>query len=207
MSTPTVVLTGLTDVLVRLRADRGLRSIANFARGKAARPEAPGRLYESERVLSFRAGQITAQQFLLGLAQSYAWPDVGYEGLAAAWADAIEPNAEVAAVMEAALDHGHAVYLFAGTDPLQFQRARELVPALRRFTGLYPTFEAGVSPESLEFYRRGCERFGLTPSACVCVDVDPRAVDAASQAGIPGHIFTGDVAELRAFLGRWNVGL
>ncbi len=207
MSTPTVVLTGLTDVLVRLRADRGLRSISNFARGKAPRPEAPGRLYDSERVLAFRAGQLTAQNFLVGLAQSYGWTDVGYEGLAAAWADAIEPNAEVAAVMESALDHGHAVYLFAGTDPLHFQRARELLPVLHRFTGLYPTFEAGVSPESLEFYRRGCERFGLAPAGCVCVDVDPRAVDAASQAGVPGHIFTGDVAELKAFLTRWNVAV
>lgn len=207
MSTPTVVLTGLTDVLVRLRADRGLRSISNFARGKAARPEAPGRLYETERVLAFRSGQLSAEHFLLGLAQSYAWPDVGYAGLAAAWADAIEPNAEVAAVMESALDHGHPVYLFAGTDPLHFERARELLPVLRRFTGLYPTFEAGVSPESAEFYRRGCERFGLAPAGCVCIDVDARAVEAANNAGVPGHLFTGDVAELRAFLARWHVAV
>jgi len=207
MSTPTVVLTGLTDVLVRLRADRGLRSIGNLARGKSPRPDSTSRLFETERVLAFRSGQLSPRQFLLGLAQAYQWPDASYDALAAAWTDALEPNAGVAALFEAALDHGHPVYLFGGTDPLHFQRARELLPALRRFTGLYPTFEAGCSPESLEFYRRGCERFGLAPANCVCVDVDPRAVDAASQAGVPGMIFTGDVNELRSFLGRWGVAV
>ncbi len=50
-------------------------------------------------------------------------------------------------------------------------------------------------PEIFEF---ACERFGVSPAACLFVDDNPDNVEGARVAGLGAFRFTGDVAELEA---------
>ncbi len=205
--TPTAVLFGLADVLVHLRLERGLRTLSAYARGNAQRPATPDRLFGSDRALAYQTGQLTPEQFLLGLAQGYGWPDVSYAQLASAWSDALDPWPEMAALAEDVVGKGHAAYLFASTDPLHFARARELLPVLKRFVALYPSFESHAPATTRVYFDRALERFGLSAAGCVFLDADPRSVDAAKSAGIPAFLVRDDPEAVRVFLRRWGVGV
>ncbi len=82
----------------------------------------------------------------------------------------------------------HPTYLFSNTDPLHLAVARERLPALGRFRGLWPSYEAGCLKPDPEYYRRAFRRFALAPASCVLVDDRPENVEAIVALGASGIV-------------------
>ena len=94
---------------------------------------------------------------------------------------------------------GTPLYALTNWSAETFPIARERFDFLGWFDGLVVSGEVGVAKPDPAIYRRLANDFGLTPSASVFIDDQPRNVEAAREAGFDALQFL-DAETLRADL-------
>jgi hypothetical protein len=196
----TAVLLGFNGVLARPTYERGRSRLAALARRPL--PDANG-IFESDRYLAFASGQLSAENFLVGLGKSLGI-DAPYESLVDAWNESLTPWTEVADVVGRTMAGEHPVYLVATIDPLRVAHLEPVIPQMRRLAGRYLSFDAHTVQPDPAFTAAALARFHLQGAQCVFIESTPGAVEAARMAGVPGFHFTGDVRALVEFLRRWD---
>jgi putative hydrolase of the HAD superfamily len=96
-------------------------------------------------------------------------------------------------------DSGTPVFLLTNAGPA-FPRYCERIPAWPHFSGVLVSYRERLLKPDARIYRLLLERFGLSGPETLFVDDLEQNVEGAVRAGMRGFHFTGDAAELEAYL-------
>ena len=96
-------------------------------------------------------------------------------------------------------ESGRSIYLLTNAGPA-FPRYRDRIPAYPYFSGVLVSFEERLLKPDARIYQTLLDRYGLEAKESVFVDDLEQNVEGAVRAGMRGFHFTGDAAELEAYL-------
>lgn len=201
------VLFDLGDVLVHLHFERGLSRFVALAGGAVKLGPDTAGIFIGEKALAWARGDLGKEAFFSWITQQLGAPQVALADCAAAWCECFDPWPEMEALAAEVIDAGHPAYLLSNTDPLHFAVIEKQMPILKRFDGLYLSYQARAVKPELEFFTGALEKYALAPADCLFVDDRPPHIDAARAVGIRSMVHTGDVAAVREFLVKGGVGL
>ena len=115
--------------------------------------------------------------------------------LYAHWFEEMKPIPETEALARELKEKGYGLYLLSNA-ARSLHVYKDSIPALALMDGLFVSADWGLIKPELEIFRAFHARFGLVPAECFFIDDFPLNIEASIRAGMPGHIFDGDVAAL-----------
>lgn len=115
------------------------------------------------------------------------------------WERPILPVEGMYELVEELKQKGYGVYLLSNASVRQHTYWPN-VPAARFFDGKLISADVKLVKPQPEIYTLLCDQFGLVPAECVMIDDTPQNIEGAYQVGMPGVVFHGDAAALRASL-------
>jgi putative hydrolase of the HAD superfamily len=123
------------------------------------------------------------------------------------WVHHMDLNQDVLDLVEKLLDAGWPLYLLSNASAPAVH-APEYMPVLKRFKGLFFSFEVQLLKPDPQIYLRMAQRFALDLQRCFFIDDSAENIAAAKALGMGGHQFRGDLSALKASLQdhgfHWN---
>lgn len=162
-------------------------------------------IFRSERWLEYDRGTITKEELVNGakneipLAAHSLVEDVLHR-----WHEEITVNSEMDRVIEGLKSQNYSLYLLSNASQ-DFYTFKKSIPNLNHFDGLFISSDwKYIKPDPIIF-QKFFEHFDLNPEECFFIDDLPGNIAAASDQGMQGHVFNGDVEELLSSFKRKDI--
>lgn len=159
------------------------------------------KIFRSPRWLEFDRGTITKEQLVIDAKKELSsdlHPLVS--DILDRWHEEMTVNTEMDAVIEGLKEQGYSLYLLSNASQ-DFYIFKETIPALNHFDGLFISSDwECLKPEPVIF-QKFFDHFDLNPEESFFIDDLAENIAAASDQGMQGHVFDGDMEALHfAFL-------
>jgi putative hydrolase of the HAD superfamily len=155
-------------------------------------------------LIEFECGRITPPLFA-EKTMTMSGLTIPYEEFVEAWNDIFWLNESVARLIPYLKARGHTLILGSNTNILHSDHfRRQFAPTLAHFDHLIFSHDVGAMKPAPEFYRACVDAAGVPADLCVFVDDLTKNIEAARQAGLTGHVYTG-TPELVAALERLGI--
>jgi len=151
-----------------------------------------------ELLVAFECGRLGAREFA---DQTMAMSGllVPYEEFVEAWNNIFWLNESLAGLIPWFKSRGYTLVLGSNTNVLHSEHyRRQFAPTLDHFDRLVFSHDVGAMKPAAEFYRACVDAAGVPAAACVFVDDLTENIEAARQAGLSGHVYTGTPDLIRA---------
>jgi len=158
----------------------------------------------TDLLVEFECGRIGAREFA---EQTMAMSGliVPYDEFAQAWVDIFWLNEPLAGLIPWFKARGYTLVLGSNTNILHSEHyRRQFSSTLDHFDRLVFSHDVGTMKPAVEFYQACVEAAGVPAASCVFVDDLIENIEAACEAGLSGHVYTG-TPELIAALGRLGI--
>jgi putative hydrolase of the HAD superfamily len=155
-------------------------------------------------LVDFECGRIGARDFA---AQTMALAGllIPYEEFVEGWNNIFWLNESLAGLIPWFKSRGYTLVLGSNTNVLHSDHyRRQFAATLDHFDQLVFSHDVGAMKPAAEFYRACVEAAGVPAASCVFVDDLIENIEAARQAGLSGHVYTG-TPELITALGRLGI--
>ncbi len=154
-----------------------------------------------ELLVEFECGRIAPAVFAKKtMAMSGLWID--YEEFVEAWNDIFWLNESLARLVPYFKARGHTLVLGSNTNILHSGHyRRQFAATLDHFDHLIFSHDVGAMKPAAEFYQACVEAASVPAASCVFVDDLSENVEAARQAGLCGHVYTGTPKLIAALKG------
>ncbi|MDR1613786.1 MAG: HAD-IA family hydrolase [Planctomycetota bacterium] len=183
------IIFDLGRVLIRITPEG--EKFSALMRSLGVAPEAAfGLFWRESAVERHMRGLIDSREFyrLVGNRLASA---LSYDDFVDAWCDIFQPNPEMESLFGKLADR-FPLGLLSDTDPLHWQRVRELSPWLARVKRPTLSFETGfLKPEYGAFRRAAADCGRERLDSCLFIDDMPGNVEGARAAGMRALRFTG----------------
>ncbi|GEK88361.1 putative hydrolase of the HAD superfamily [Alkalibacterium putridalgicola] len=112
------------------------------------------------------------------------------------WYEKMTPITEMKDILKRLKANGYDLYLFSNVSQ-DFHKFKQIIPGLGYFDGLFLSSDwKGLKPE-IELYQNFFIHFDLDPSECFFVDDLRVNIEGASALGMQGHVFDGNIDDLK----------
>lgn len=207
MTAPPVVCLDLGNVLVKLCFPRCLSGLERLAGRLPTAGFQADTLFGEGEGRALALGQLAPNDFVAALAARFGIDPARHAEVAAAWCSIFEPWPEMAALTERVLAGPSRVWLLSNTDPLHMALLWPQLPFLARFDGLWLSYQARRLKPDPDYFKAFLASTGLQAADCLFVDDRIENVEAARALGVRGHVHSGDVGQVEAFLVAQGVTL
>lgn len=153
-------------------------------------------IFKSPRWLEFDRGTITKEQLVIDAKKELSndlHPLVSE--ILEKWHEEMTVNTEMDAVIEGLEAQGYSLYLLSNASQ-DFYIFKETIPVLKHFDGLFISSDwECLKPEPVIF-QKFFEHFDINPEESFFIDDLAENIEAASDQGMQGHVFDGNVEAL-----------
>lgn len=122
------------------------------------------------------------------------------------WYKEMTPISEMEDVLHRLKKNGYNLYLFSNVSQ-DFHQFKHIIPGLTYFDGLFLSSDWECIKPETEIYERFFTHFDLTPSECFFVDDLPMNIESAAKLGMDGHVFDGNISDLKSHFERVGISL
>ncbi len=113
------------------------------------------------------------------------------------WYQKMTPIIEMKAIVKGLKANGYHLYLFSNVSQ-DFHQFKHIIPGVDYFEGLFLSSDWKCIKPETEIYQKFFTHFDLTPSECFFIDDLPMNIESAKNIGMDGHVFDGDISDLKA---------
>lgn len=112
------------------------------------------------------------------------------------WYEKMTPISEMEPILKQLKANGYKLFLFSNVSQ-DFHQFKQIIPGIDYFDGLFLSSDwKSIKPET-EIYESFFTHFNLTPSECFFIDDLPMNIESAKHLGMDGHVFDGNLSDLK----------
>lgn len=182
------VIFDLGRVMVRLDTS-GAKFAGLMAEIGVAPCDALTTFWDAPEVRQLMTGVITPSEFYAAVRGQYGISH-DFPAFAEAWCDLFSPMPGMAEVFSKALRR-YRVGILSDTDPLHWERLRELLPCLDEVKKPTLSYLVGEAKPHPALYLAAAANAGVTVEQCLFIDDLQKNVDGAEKTGMHAIRFTG----------------
>ena len=191
------VIFDLGRVMVRL--DTSGEKFGGLMRAVGANPEnALGTFWNTEEVRAFMTGGLSSRDFHDAMQRRYGIRHT-FPEFAEAWCDLFSPMPGMADLF-ANVSRRYRVGILSDTDPLHWERIRQVSPCLKTVPSPTLSHLVGYLKPHPGMYGAAVSNAGVSAGECLFVDDLQKNVDGAREAGLEAVRFVGVEELARAFI-------
>lgn len=122
------------------------------------------------------------------------------------WFEKMTPISEMEDVLKRLRTNGYNLYLFSNVSQ-DFHQFKQIIPGLEYFDGLFLSSDWKSLKPEVELYQNFFNHFDLEPSECFFVDDLSVNIEGAATLGMDGHVFDGNISNLKNHFKRVGITL
>jgi putative hydrolase of the HAD superfamily len=162
-------------------------------------------LFGSSYWQSFDDGSLTREQVISNVQQTLPeeYHAMVYD-MVHHWHKYAPPINGMEELVRALKERGYQIYLLSNTN-VHFDEYKDTVPALQHFDGYYISAQTNLMKPHIEIYQDFLQTFSLIAEECIFLDDISDNIVGASEAGMDGYHFDGDMDKLRSHLNELQI--
>lgn len=190
------------NVLIRYVPEEFIEQFTDHASEQAQLLE---KIFRSHRWLEYDRGTITKEQLFNGAKEELPTDlHPHLSDILDRWHEEMTVNSEMDKVIQGLKSQNYSLYLLSNASQ-DFYIFKESIPALNHFDGLFISSDwECLKPEPVIF-QKFFGNFDLKPEESFFIDDLPENIEAASDQGMQGHVFDGDVKALLSSFERNDI--
>ena len=179
--------------------------ISEFTEHTSEQNELLEQIFKSPRWLEFDRGTITKKQLVIEANKELpAELHPLVSEILERWHEEMTVNTGMDKVIEGLKAEGYKLYLLSNASQ-DFYIFKETIPALNHFDGLFISSDwECLKPESVIF-QKFFEHFDINPEESFFIDDLADNIEAASDQGMHGHVFDGNIESLLSAFRRNDI--
>jgi len=122
------------------------------------------------------------------------------------WYEKMTPISEMEDILKQLKVNGYDLYLFSNVSQ-DFNQFKQIIPGLEYFDGLFLSSDWKALKPEKELYQSFFSHFDLEPTECFFIDDLSKNIEGAAALGMEGHVFNGDISELKKDLLRVGINI
>ena len=170
--------------------------IEQFTEHTSEQKELLKKIFKSPRWLEFDRGTITKEQLVIEAKSelsSNLHPLVS--DILDRWHEEMTVNTEMDAVIEGLKNQNYSLYLLSNASQ-DFYIFKKSIRALNHFDGLFISSDWKCLKPEPAIFQKFFEQFDINPEESFFIDDLAENIEAASDQGMLGHVFDGDIEAL-----------